>query len=110
MGKVDQVEVRISKNVQQFRKYWILFTFSTKNIQYSGDQMVHKRIFDVSHQKIFNTLMVNGHTCEEESSNRGADGTATTNQRRPHSEVREQSKQKKGAKYEMYLGQLPSVL
>ena len=69
-----------------------------------------KKIFQVFHQKIFNTLMVNGHTCEEESSNRGAGGTTTTNQRRPHSEVREQSKQKKGAKYEKYLGQLPSVL
>ena len=75
-------------------------------LSHSGGQRGQKNILRFP-SKIFNTLLVNGHghTCEEESSNRGAGETTTTNQRRPHSEVREQNKQKKGQNIECILGQ-----
>ena len=116
MGKEDQVEVSTSKNVHWFRKYQIFFFIPYfgksldpfflqyipplgRALSHSGGQRGQKNILRFP-SKIFNTLLVNGHTCEEESSNRGAGETTTTNQRRPHSEVREQNKQKKGQNIE----------
>ena len=103
MGKEDQVEVSTSKNVHWFFFLQYIPPLGSA-LLHSGGQRGQNYILRFP-PKIFNTLLVNEHTCEEESSNRGAGGTTTTNQRRPDSEVREQNKQKKGQNIECILGQ-----
>ena len=63
-AKLIRLKFAFLKMSNTFENIKYFLRFPQKNIQYSGDQMVHKRIFDVSHQKIFNSLMVKGHIKE----------------------------------------------